>query len=1185
MKLHLFKNLSEGDLIITKQKRILKSLNGILRFNHIRARNLNEIKTTISQRYDINNSETKMINNTIDLNSGMTQDKNRNKKFKLITGLNNLNKLHSSNSEIIISKDKSNEKEINNENKNKNNSIYKLKEIFNYKSRNKYYEKLKKITYTFSQKKKQIIKTNLSSLKFKGISFPNYLKENVQEKLSEKEKEENKNNNNNNNNNNRPIEKKEADKILSVYANEEIDNDTNELKKSAHINIYITPEFGKTNYSDKKSYNIFYQKSFKDNEIIRKGGLEHQTPSFNLIRASNKFRVPPNPIGVLKKKGEKNSINLKNKIVGDNYLKCLNESLKISSNITKLNLEKNRLSDLSLIPLLKTVLSNNFLLEKLIEINLSYNKIGIGSIELLVKYISNVNCFLQNLNMENNLLGVINAKKIIEAISNNLRHEIKYLNLSKNLLDDNVAFELGNLIKICENLKVLILYQNQLSNKGGGILMKEIKNHTGLKILDLSWNLLGENLSDEPPSLQELLNNNFNKNNTILNNAYLNEIKYTLKLRQDNNISLNEEKSNINIHKIGLFTSQLCSLFHNKQSELLHLDISYNNLNYPDCKAISEHIKYNHTILGIHVDGNDMYTDGFGFIYPVNKSEYKEDHYAKSQIFYRISDEHPLISSNIIKIKKLRAKNNCWICEGWREIVFNYKPNDISEEKNDKIKLFLNFENYRNINFNELNFIKNDFNESESIFQCCRVCPPGDLYFFLSRDGVPLMDYGRLNCNLKESIIYTGDEKSKSNEKNLKNYIITKVAHRTIEINSEVINTKNYKSNLEFCVPRPEYNKKLIHIEKKFVWKFTNSIWSYYGYNILGEPEEILNAAFEFDYARCNFDKDKDTLKLNMEEKIKIKNFLKENYKKIIDTYKILSGNSGYKIWQIDQNQLTEFAQNCDGLIDTKYLINDFLVKVTEVNSNFLDKSERKNNINIPEKNIIRHQFLMLLVKIAKDKYYRTKQIEKLNDAIEYAFINNYENYLNKYQNNKWRVERYYLEEIDNFIKAHIPILDALYYSFAPQQIIGKSDSYWMTLDNFTQLCNRLMDSDFPVKDIPMIFNISIRLVIDEIHSDKQYHMLFPEFLEALCRFIDKLSPIPNGQEKSKWDLNKRHNQTLLKKLETMLPFLIKLIKDKFKNVRDKFVLPKKDKESGKYIINYENTFYKGKLPMKNNKN
>ena len=84
--------------------------------------------------------------------------------------------------------------------------------------------------------------------------------------------------------------------------------------------------------------------------------------------------------------------------------------------------------------------------------------------------------------------------------------------------------------------------------------------------------------------------------------------------------------------------------------------------------------------------------------------------------------------------------------------------------------------------------------------------------------------------------------------------------------------------------------------------------------------------------------------------------------------------------------------------------------------------------------------------------------------------------------------------------------------------------------------------------------------------------MLFPEFLEAICRFIDKLSPIPNGQEKTKWDINRRHNQTLLKKLETILPFLINLIKDKYKNVRDKFALPQKDKETGKYIIDYELT-------------
>ena len=48
-------------------------------------------------------------------------------------------------------------------------------------------------------------------------------------------------------------------------------------------------------------------------------------------------------------------------------------------------------------------------------------------------------------------------------------------------------------------------------------------------------------------------------------------------------------------------------------------------------------------------------------------------------------------------------------------------------------------------------------------------------------------------------------------------------------------------------------------------------------------------------------------------------------------------------------------------------MINDFLVKVTEVKYNYIDKLERKNNPNIPE-NIIRHQFMLLMVKIAKDK-------------------------------------------------------------------------------------------------------------------------------------------------------------------------------------------------------------------------
>ena len=1193
MNKHLFKNVSETDLILTRQRRIINSLNDLLIFNPKRLKriicNRKDNKTTVSEKININNSETKNSNNTINtnntnntnkinlnlVNSEKTKEdifKLSNRKLRIVKGLN---KLHSSRSEIIISKNKTQLENIINNNK---------REILTYKTRTKPLPKLKQINYSFSENKNKKMQKNLEKLKNNKMKLQKDLKETKTETILD----------NQNNNNIEP------NKILDVYANEEIDNDTYDLKKTVYMNDYISPEFEKTNFAgDKNSFNIFYKKANKDNEIIRKGGKNHQTPSFNLIRASKKYKIIPNPIGVVKKEGENDKLNLRNKILGDDYIKCLIESLKVSKHITSLNLEKNRLSDMSLIPLFQTIIENNYLLDKLLEINLSYNKIGIAAIELLVKYISNYNCVLQNLNMENNLLGDVNTKKIIEAISNNLMNEMKYLNLSKNLLDDEVAIDLSILIKKCIKLNVLILYQNQLSNEGGGIIMSEIKKHTGLKILDLSWNLLGTNLKDEIPTLNELLLVNKEYNTNTINhfdNANLNEMKYALK---QNIYNLNNINNSIlpdrNDNKVSYFTSELCKLFHNKYCELLHLDLSYNNLNYHDCKAISEHIKYNHTILGIHVDGNNMYTDGFGFIYPISKSDYKQQHFANRQIFYRISDEHSLIKSNVINSKKLRAKNNCWICEGWREIKFNYtlpinqdeintnNTNNTNNEK-DYVKLYLNFENYKNINLNELNFIQNE-NSTNSYFQIHRVCPPGELYFFLSRNGIPITNYGAFNHQLKESIIYTEDEKpiEYEDEQNLikdsnslKKYIITKVAHKTVKINPEVIDSKNYVSNLKYCVPRPLYNRTLKKIEK-LPWSFTESIWPLYGYNLDGETESAYESAYDFDYERCNFEKDKDLLE---EEKYILKDILKKRYKKINETYKNLSAYLGWKIWQIGQNQITEFAQSCPDLIDNKYLINDFLVKVTEVKSNAIDKLERKKNQNIPD-NIIRHQFLMLLVEIAKDKYFRTKQFEKLTDAVEYAFSHNYDSYLNMFDNNKWREERYYLEEIDDFIRAHIPIFDALFYSYAPKQIIGKKDSHCLTLENFTQLCNALMDSDFPVKEVSVIFNVSIRLVKDEINSDKQYNMTFPEFLEAICRFVDKLSPIPDNEDKSKWNMKRRQSQSLVQKLETIIPRLQQLINEKYKNVRDKFDLPVKDKETGKYIINFDNPFYEGKLPIK----
>ena len=1101
-----------------------------------------------------NNDQKENAMNTIHKDNNINSNINTNNDNK-----NNLNlfqskpkirikkrQLNSSRSDFIVGKTTSNnQKKINNE----------LNQIFKPQIRNQFYSQLKTIDYTFNKRNMEI-KKELEKIRNKRI-----LSKEEQERESLKEIRTLK----------KPIvlTSFEKQKLLDIYSCNEVKKSTNELKNSYLNRNYSCDDFGQTKFLDKNSFNVFYNKMHKDNEIYRKGGENLRTPSFNLIRATKEFRVVPKPIGVVKKKGEESKLDLNNKKLGDDFIQCVNKSLEISTHLTSLDLGKNRLSDMSLIPLIQTIIKNNNLLKRLVEINLSYNKIGIAATELLCKYMTEYDCNLEILNLESNALGNNNGRKIIEAISKNLNNKIKYLNLAKNILDDDVSKELSILIKKCDILNVLILYQNQFSNIGAGLLMSELKKHPQIKILDLSWNLIGTNLTDEIPTLDELIKANKNPKNHF-DNAYLNEIKYTLQFRKQNSTSPARIGS-----KVSYFTNQLCELFQNKETELLHLDISYNNINALDGKAISESIKDNHSILGIHVDGNDMYVDEFGFVYPMEKSNYKRNHFANSQLFYRLADDHPLISSNVLNVKKLRSKNNCWICEGWREIKFNYKPSKSDNNyETDFIKLYLSFENYKSINLNELNLIDENF-------VCYRMCPPGASNFFLTKDGIPIDSYGPVNYELKDVIIYTQElkpsefeDEEENEEKDFKKFIITKVGHINVEINPDVINSKSYVNNLKNCIPRPEYNKKRKK-RPRTPWSFPVSIWAWYGYDYYGEQDSSYNNAFEFDYERCNFGKDKD---LSEDDEYELKSILKERYKKLVETYKNLSAYLGWKIWQIGQNQITEFAQSCTDLIDSKYLINDVLVKVTEVKSNIVDKQERKKNINIPD-NIIRHQFMMLLVKIAKDKYFRTKQIGSIPESVQYAFDHNYNSYINQFDNHKWRKERYYNEEVDNILKAHIPIFDALFYSYSPQQIMGRKDSFWMTLDNFTIICTNLMDSDFPVKDVPVIFSISMKLITNEINSDKHYNMIFPEFLEAICRFIDKLSPIPNDEESYKWDMKRRQEQPLYIKIETMIPRLVKLISGQYKNVRDKFVLPSRDPETGLFIINYNNPFYDGKLP------
>jgi hypothetical protein len=264
-------------------------------------------------------------------------------------------------------------------------------------------------------------------------------------------------------------------------------------------------------------------------------------------------------------------------------------------------------------------------------------------------------------------------------------------------------------------------------------------------------------------------------------------------------------------------------------------------------------------------------------------------------------------------------------------------------------------------------------------------------------------------------------------------------------------------------------------------------------------------------------------------------------------------------------------------MCDIKYDINNIFLTQKIVCANILDKEDKKKGNKNLSDNIVRHQFMNLLVKAAKDKYITVlKQTKDNLEAAKLAFEKHFDVAIKGFEYHKWCKERYYNEEVDNFLKAFLPILDGVYLSVARQKGPRKKD-VWMLLDEFNNFVQSIVDiNEYPIRDNPLIFNQSIKLQVNEIYTDKHITMFLPEFLEALCRAVDKASPIPIGENREDWPMEKRQAQPLVKKLENILPLLIKLINHPdLKLLKEKFPLPKKDLATNLYIINYDNPFYK----------
>jgi hypothetical protein len=525
------------------------------------------------------------------------------------------------------------------------------------------------------------------------------------------------------------------------------------------------------------------------------------------------------------------------------------------------------------------------------------------------------------------------------------------------------------------------------------------------------------------------------------------------------------------------------------------------------------------------------------------------------------------------------------------------------------------------------------------------MCPPGTVKYFFTVDGNPVKNcYKENEYTIKENekpLKYTFDNnyieqynnvkslllnkimnKENKNTINLENYVDIqedirneedKLISKTINIynygirniipNNNII-TYDYQSTLKYSIPRAENSSS--RVQNQVPWQFTDSIWSNCNYNYEGETDETIEKICDFDFNRNDF----DAIFIKESELIDAKKLLKANYRYILDCYLNLSSFSGTHLWQITSNVLLDWLNDKCDFFDEKYTSKHLIKVIENIYFNKQDKIDRTKYQNFPSNkyNLIRHSFTSLLVNISIDKYINVlKIVTNPFDSLKLSMENNFITAMKEYNHHLWRKERYYNEEIDNYIKAFLPLIDGLFHTFSikekekkqkqekeQKEEIGeeenenkviqeknnlKKDITRMSLEDFNNFILTFVEqADYKISETPLIFHISKKMQIDEITNDDFLYLNLIEFCECLCRVIDIYSPPPPEEKKEDWPMEKRKDQLLIEKIENIMPQLFKTIEHpKFNIIRDKFISPLKDQITSLYIIDRKNnSFYSG---------
>ena len=168
-------------------------------------------------------------------------------------------------------------------------------------------------------------------------------------------------------------------------------------------------------------------------------------------------------------------------------------------------------------------------------------------------------------------------------------------------------------------------------------------------------------------------------------------------------------------------------------------------------------------------------------------------------------------------------------------------------------------------------------------------------------------------------------------------------------------------------------------------------------------------------------------------------------------------------------NTYNEFFIKYLGLIDNKH------IRFSDGDTLFLTVNGKRQTPMNPATALVRHQFMEILLRLALKRFYEPKIAQSEPEAVNMAFDEYFVQRCSDYDVHGWRQERYWNEEADNFLKAHLPLLMDLYDGYRGQNRKPGEDRF-MKSDEFERiwLDAKLVSDSFGQRDVVLHFTNAV---------------------------------------------------------------------------------------------------------------